>query len=342
LAKDIDMRHGRTPFIVGFLFAPVTLYVIYVLVPWVQAAYYSVTDTTGFSPEYSFVGFSNYLELLKDEVYLRAISHNVVILTVYPIVTILLGLFFAFMLNVGGRGNKAGIRGVLGSSVYKFIFFFPQVLSIAIVAVVWSRVFQSNDGGLVNASLMWLHDHTGGAIGVSRDHPLLFFAESDSLLPRITNSEGSVIFDAPVVLFCLITVAIWGGVGFYLILFSAAMQSIPKDIFEAATLDGSSRVQTFFRVTLPLLRDHVSVAWVYLGIAALDFYALVLGLTPGIGGPNHASEVMSSWMITNSFRPDRFDAFAYACAMGVSIAILTLLLAAVQLRVTRSREKLEF
>jgi N-acetylglucosamine transport system permease protein len=336
------MRHGRAPFIFGFLFAPLSLYLIYVIVPWVQAAYFSVTDNTGFSPEYSFVGFANYLELLKDEVYLRAISHNVVILTVYPIVTILLALFFAFMLNVGGRGTKAGVRGVLGSSAYKFIFFFPQVLSIAIVAVIWSRVFQSNDGGLVNAVLIWLYEHTGGAIGVSPQHPLLFFAESDSVLPRITNADGKIIFDAPIVLMCLLVVAIWGGVGFYLILFSAAMQSIPKDIFEAATLDGSTRVQTFFRVTLPLLREHVSVAWVYLGIASLDFYALVLGLTPGIGGPNHASEVMSSWMITNSFRPDRFDAFAYACAMGVSIAILTLVLAAVQLRVTRSRDKIEF
>lgn len=327
------MRHAnRTGFIVGFLFAPVLLYVVYVLVPYGQAFYFSLTDTTGFAPG-KFIGFDNYLELLKDEVYLRAIGHNVVVLTLFPIVTILLALFFAFMLNVGGRTDKAGIRGVWGSGLYKFIFFFPQVLSIAIVAVIWRRVFQSNDGGLVNALLIQL-----GL--VDRDKPLLLLAEPSSIIGQI--KFGSFIFEAPVVLICLILVAIWGSVGFYLVLFSAAMQSIPRDIFEAALLDGSSRAQTFFRVTLPLLREHVSIAWVYLGIAALDFYALVVGLTPGIGGPNHSSEVMSSWMITNSFRPDRFDAFAFACAMGVSIAIITLLLAAVQLWITRSRDRIEF
>lgn len=327
------MRQGRARFIIGFLSVPVVLYVVYVLVPYGQAFYFSLTNTTGFSPEHDFVGLDNYLELLKDDVYVRAIWHNVVILTLFPIVTILLALFFAFMLNVGGRSDKAGVRGVLGSSIYKFIFFFPQVLSIAIVAVIWRRVFQSNDGGMLNALLM--------ALGlVDKQDPLLFLAESDSIYPAI--KFGEYLLDAPVVLICLIVVAIWGSVGFYLVLFSAAMQSIPKDIFEAAVLDGSTRAQTFFKVTLPLLRDHVSIAWVYLGIMALDFYALVVGLTPGIGGPNHASEVMSSWMLTNSFRPDRFDAFAYACAMGVSIAIITLLLAAVQLRITRSRDKIEF
>jgi N-acetylglucosamine transport system permease protein len=327
------MRQGRTRFIAGFLFAPVLLYVVYVLVPYGQAFYFSLTDTTGFSPEHDFVGFTNYLELFKDEVYLRAIGHNVVILTLFPICTILIALFFAFMLNIGGRGDKAGIRGVRGSSVYKFVFFFPQVLSIAIVAVIWRRVYQGNEGGMLNAVLIEL-----GL--VDRAKPLAFLGETDSVIGKLTF--GEFVLDAPVALICLIIVAIWGSVGFYLVLFSAAMQSIPKDIFEAATLDGSSRVQTFFRVTLPLLREHVSIAWVYLGIAALDFYALVVGLTPGVGGPNHATEVMSSWMLTNSFRPDRFDAFAYACAMGVSIAIITLLLAAVQLRLTRSREKLEF
>ena len=60
------MRQGRARFIVGFLFAPVLLYVVYVLVPYGQAFYFSLTDTTGFSPEHSFVGFTNYLELFKD------------------------------------------------------------------------------------------------------------------------------------------------------------------------------------------------------------------------------------------------------------------------------------
>lgn len=335
------MRQGRARFITGFLIAPVLLYVVYVLLPYAQTAFFSFTDFDGFS-EYKIVGLSNFGDLLQDEVFLRGVGHNVVVLTIFPVITILIAMFFAYMLNVGGRGDKAGVRGVRGSSVYKFIFFFPQVLSIAIVAVIWRRVLQSNDGGLVNGFLMKLHDWTNGAVGVPKNDPELFLGDPTSPFPVI--HLGSMTLDLPIVLICLIVIAIWGGVGFYLILFSAAMQSIPKDIFEAATLDGASRAQSFFRVTLPLLREHISVAWVYLGIAALDFYALVIGLTPdpGGGGPNHASEVMSSVMMTNVLRPSRFDAFAYACATGISIALITLAFAALQLRITRTRDKIEF
>ena len=114
-------------------------------------------------------------------------------------------------------------------------------------------------------------------------------------------------------------------------------------IFEAATLDGATRVQSFFKVTLPLLRDHVSVAWVYLGIAALDFYALVIGLTPdpGGGGPNHASEIFASVLNFTAFNSSRSGRYGYACAMGVALAIFTIILAALQLRLTR-RERIEF
>ena len=121
-------------------------------------------------------------------------------------------------------------------------------------------------------------------------------------------------------------IAVWGGIGFYMVLFSAAMQSIPKDIFEAAMLDGASRVKTFFRITLPLLRDTVSIAWVYLGFIALDMYALVFVMTPSQGGPDHASEVFASVINFTAFNSS--GRFGYACAIAVALAIFTLLLAA--------------
>ena len=111
------MRHGRFPFITGFLGFPVLLYLVYVIWPYVQTVYYSLTDWNGFSPTVTFAGFGNYGDLLKDDQFIRSLFHNVVILVVYPIITILLALFFAFMLNVGGRGDRAGIRGVAGSGV---------------------------------------------------------------------------------------------------------------------------------------------------------------------------------------------------------------------------------
>jgi N-acetylglucosamine transport system permease protein len=328
------MRHGRLPFITGFLAFPVLLYVVYVIWPYIQTGYYSLTDWNGFSRNVPYTGFGNYADLLKDDQFIRSLFHNVVILVVYPIITIVLALFFAFMLNVGGRGDKAGIRGVAGSGLYKTIFFFPQLLSIAIVAILWGRVFESStDTGFLNALL--------AKIGlVDPNHPLLFLGETESWLMPAFHFRDTVL-DAPVVLWCLMAIAIWGGVGFYLVLFSAGMQSIPRDIFEAALLDGSSRSQTFFKVTLPLLWEQISVAWVYLGIAALDFFLLAFAIAPPSMLATGASHVMSSWVYHTAFASSRFDKFGYACAMAVAMAVFTFLFALIQLRITR-REKIDF
>ncbi|MEV7991408.1 sugar ABC transporter permease, partial [Streptomyces sp. NPDC086077] len=135
-------------------------------------------------------------------------------------------------------------------------------------------------------------------------------------------------------------VVVWHGVGFYLVLFSAAMQSIPRDIYEAALIDGAGRAQSFFRITLPLLWDSVQTAWVYLGIAAMDMFILVSTMTSGEfgGGPDHASEVMSTVMMRNFLY---YGKSGYACAMGVVMLLLTLILSVVMLRATR-RERVEF
>lgn len=313
------MRHGVARFVTGFLALPVALYLFYVVWPFAQAAGYSLTDWGGYSETQNFVGLDNYVRLVKDELIRKAFWHNVFFLVTVPLFTIALALFLAFLLNVGGRGDRAGIRGVFGSSVYKVIFFFPQVLSLVVIAVMWQQIYRTDEQGLINGLLI--------KIGlVDRDNPIAFTADPEPFL------------GVPAVLWWLLVIAVWSGAGFYMVLFSAAMQGIPKEIYEAALLDGAGRFHTFFRITLPLLRDTVSVAWVYLGFIALDMYALVFVMTPSQGGPNHASEIFASVINFNAFQKGQFG---YACAIAVSLAIFTMLLAALQLRITR-RERIEF
>ena len=316
------MRHGKGRFVAGFLALPLALYIWYVVWPFAQSIGYSFTDWGGYSDEQHFIGFANYARLFNDELIRIAFWHNVFFLITVPLFTIALALFFAFLLNVGGRGNRAGIRGVFGSGVYKIIFFFPQVLSLVLIAVMWQAIYRGDDQGLLNGLLI--------KIGlVDPDHPLGFVADPTPFL------------GVPAVLWWILFIAIWSGVGFYLVLFSAAMQSIPKDIYEAALLDGANRVNSFFRVTLPLLRDTVSIAWVYLGFIALDMYALVFVMTPSQGGPNHASEIFASVINFTAFNSSRSGRYGYACAMGVALGIFTMILAAFQLRITR-RERIEY
>jgi N-acetylglucosamine transport system permease protein len=316
------VRHGKARFVAGFLALPLALYVWYVVWPFAQSIGYSFTDWGGYSDEQHYIGFANYARLFQDELIRMAFWHNVFFLITVPLITIALALFFAFLLNVGGRGNRAGIRGVWGSSVYKVIFFFPQVLSLVLIAVMWQAIYRGDSQGLLNGLLI--------KVGlVDQNHPLAFVADPEPFL------------GVPAVLWWILLIAIWGGVGFYMVLFSAAMQSIPKDIYEAALLDGANRVSSFLRVTLPLLRDTVSIAWVYLGFIALDMYALVFVMTPSQGGPNHASEIFASVLNFTAFNSSRSGRYGYACAMGVALGIFTMILAAFQLRITR-RERIEF
>ncbi|HSX99484.1 MAG TPA: sugar ABC transporter permease, partial [Streptomyces sp.] len=198
---------------------------------------------------------------------------------------------------------------------YKIVYFFPQVLSLAILAVLFGAVYRSDSGGMLNGLLLKL-----GLVDES--------------------SPGEWLNEPNFVLWALILVVVWHGVGFYLVLFSAAMQAIPRDIYEAALIDGAGRAHTFFRITLPLLWDSVQTAWVYLGIVAMDMFILVSTMTAGEygGGPDHHSEVMATVMMRNFLLYGRSG---YACAMGVVMLLLTLIVSVVMLRATR-RERVEF
>jgi N-acetylglucosamine transport system permease protein len=310
------MHYRKYPFIAGFLVIPVGLYLALMVWPYVQTFGYSLTNWSGQSQTMSFVGLKNYTALFSDSIFIQALTHNLFLLVSMPLVTILLALFFAFMVNVGGRGGTAGIKGVRGSALYKVVFFFPQVLSVAILIVLFQAVYRSDGSGLLNGVLVKL-----GL--VDAQHPIEWLNNPD------------------LVMWAILAVLVWWWVGFCLVMFSAAMQSIPKEIYEAALLDGAGRFQTFFQVTLPLLWNTVQTAWVYLAIIAMDAFALVSGLTPGAyygGGPDYHGEVMATYLMRNFLV---FGKSGYACAMGVVILFFTLILSVVTLRVTR-REHIEY
>jgi N-acetylglucosamine transport system permease protein len=304
------MRHGRYPFIASFLALPVVLYLILVIYPTLRTFYLSLTVWRGFDVAPVWVGFDNYTTLFDDDRFWKAITHHGQLLVVLPLITIAIALFFAFLLNVGG-GSSGGIRrGVWGSKFYRVVFFLPQVLAIVIVGVMFQTVYRSDNTGLINGIIT--------ALGMDQ-------------VGLLVNQHRA--------LWAIMFVAVWQAVGFYVVLFSAAMANIPADIYEAAELDGATRISLFFRVTLPLLWDTLQVAWVYLGIAAFDFFALVnvLALDGGYGGPDGA---------TTNLGVELYYAFSksklgYASAIGVVLFFLTLTFAALTIRVTR-RDTVEY
>jgi N-acetylglucosamine transport system permease protein len=302
------MRHGKRLFVTAFLLPPIALYVVFVVSPYAQAFQISTTDWGGLSPEYHFIGLDNFARLLDDPYVWTALRHNAILLVVLPIVTIALGLFFASMLSVGGRRNRPGVHGVRGSGVYRVVYFFPQVLSVAVIGVLWKEMYAPNSG-LINGALR----------GIGLDS-----------LARPWLGDPRLAF------WCVLAVMVWSNVGFYVVLFSAGMQSIPREIFEAALLDGAGRLVTLVRVTVPLLWDTVQVAWIYLAILALDGFALVQIITNG--GPGFSTDVIGLRLYNTAFGEAKFG---YASAIGVAMLFLTLSVAVLALRMTR-RERIEF
>jgi N-acetylglucosamine transport system permease protein len=286
---------------------PLALYGTFVISPFVQTIYYSFTDWTGVSPEFEYVGLANYEFLLEDDLFREAFFNNVVLLVGLPVFTVLLALLFAFLLNVGGTG--AGVRGIAGNGFYKLAFFMPQVLSVPVIAVIWTVIFSPESEGLAN-----------------------------SFLGRLGLGPYDWLASPSMALYCVLWVLVWGSVGFYLVLFNAAMSSVPRDIFEAAFIDGAGRLSTFVRVTMPLLWDTIQTSWVYLAILALDAYALVFVMTIGPGGPDNSTQVMALRIAQEGFQNGKAG---YASSMGVVLFLVTLIIAALLLRATR-RERIEY
>jgi N-acetylglucosamine transport system permease protein len=295
------MRRGKYPFIIGFLAVPVALYGTFVVAAYIQTFQLSLTNWSGLGP-IDYIGFDNFVKLWHDDLFWKSVRHNLFLLLLLPLITILIALVFAFLLNVGGGSGRGVTRGVWGSKFYRVIFFFPQLLALAIVAVIFGRVFAPDKSGLLN--------------GLMPDSftPWLFLADSQWALT------------------CILSVLVWQAIGFYVVLFSAGMGSISQEIYEAAALDGATRTTLFFRITVPLMWGTIQVAWVYLGIAAFDAFALVNIMTVDRGGPDGATSVLALMIYRNAFE---YSQAGYASALGVVLFFLTLTFAALTLRVTR-------
>jgi N-acetylglucosamine transport system permease protein len=293
---------GPRLFLAVFLIPPLLLYGIFVVSPYAQAFQISATDWGGLSPDFEYVGLDNFRRLVDDGAFWNALRHNALLLLLLPVATILLGLLFASMISVGGRDDRAGVHGVRGASVYRIVYFFPQVLSVAIIGVLWKEMYAPNSG-LINGALR--------AAGLDA-------------LARPWLGDPRFAF------WCVALVMLWSNVGFYVVLFSAAMQSIPRDIYEAALLDGADRFRTLVRITVPLVWDTIQVAWVYLAILAIDGFAVVQIITNG--GPGFSSDVVGLRLYQTAFGDAQFG---YASAIGVAMFFLTLSVAALFLRVTR-------
>ena len=297
------MRGSRRVFVLITLGVPFAFYALFVLWPFVQAFIYSLTNWSGFSPEFEFVGIHNYVALFQDDIFMKALRNNLLLAVVVPLVTIVLSLALATMVTVGGS-STGSVRGLGHSSFYRVVSFFPYTIPAIVIGLLWSQMFDPSNG-LVNGLLT--------KVGLSGFKSFAWLGEPSTAMP--------------VSMF----VIIWGFVGFYMVLFIAAIKGIPAELYDAARVDGAGRIRMTTMVTLPMVRDTMQTAYIYLGILALDAFVYMAALNPS-GGPQNTTLVMSQDLFNTAFKKGQFG---LASAMGVVLAVVTLLFAAVVFLVNR-------
>ena len=256
------LRLEKTIVIVSFLLAPTLIYFWLVLLPVIQAIYFSFYKWNGLGPMQDFIGLDNYRRLLNDGVFLRALSNNLVIVVLSAVVQLPLALALALLIRQNLRGR----------TVFRVIFFLPYVLSEVVSGVIWTFIYNPQTG-LLNAVLK---------------------AVIPGFQPQGWLGEPKL------VLLALFVVISWKYFGLHLILYMAGLQNIPAELEEAALIDGASGGQVLRHVTIPLLAPTVRLTIFLSVLGALQIFDLVWVMTTG--GPVNASETMATYLYKFGFQ----------------------------------------
>jgi len=239
----------------------------------------------------SFAGFDNFAMLLKDETF-RISLFNTFYYVIFTVpLTMLCSLGLALLLN----------QPLVGSSFFRTTFFFPYIASLVAVAVVWNMLFNPA-AGPVNQFLMWL--------GV--ENPPRWSASVQWAMPTV------------------IMASIWKGMGYYMVIYLAALQGIPSHLYEAAEMDGANAWNRFRHVTLPMLTPATFFVSIMLTIASFKVFDLILVMTNG--GPGRATNVLVMHTYNMAFREFRFG---YASAVAMVLFVIVLVITIVQFRMEK-------
>jgi raffinose/stachyose/melibiose transport system permease protein len=271
-------RFGRRLTIALFLLPALALYGVLVLLPIVQAAYYSLYRWNGLKPLTDFVGLANYEKALADSVFTGAVSHNVLIIVLSLSIQIPFALFLALMLN----------RRFRGRSLLRLIFFAPYVISEVITGIVFQLILLPD--GLADRTL------EGAGLGA--------FVQG-------------WLADPAIVMLTMFVIITWKYFGFHMIILLAGLQGIPRELEEAASIDGASHWQAIRRITLPLLGPTIRVSVFLSMIGALQLFDLIWVTTRG--GPINASNTMATYMVDWGFRRTQLG---YGSAAAVILFLL--------------------
>lgn len=246
---------------VFFILPAAVVFALFVLYPLAQTVGYSMTDWSGFSTEYGLVGLDNYVSVLTDPRFYNALLRSAYFTVIHIILAAGGGLLIAVLIS----------RVSQGATVYRTIFFFPRMLSLAVVGVTWSQVYNPSVG-TINIVLK--------ALGLGfLANPWL--GDTSTALTAVAIASS------------------WNAYGFYMVIFLASLQNIDPNLYEAAAIDGAGPLQKFWYVTVPGLYSTISLVLVLAVISGLKGFGTVWAMTRG--GPVDSTELMMVYIWRDAF-----------------------------------------
>lgn len=294
-------------FILVFLAPAFLLFTALVFLPAVRALLYSFQKWDGLgTPEW--VGMKNFVRLLRDDdIFLTALGHNVILFIIGGGCTIALALFFASLLS----------QKIRGASVFRVAFFFPNVIALVAVALLWILLYSTTNFGVINAILVPVRN-AAVASGLPFPELPFPFLQSKYLIASI------------------LPMIVWSATGFYMVLFLAAIGGIPQSYYEAARLEGASHFQQFIHITLPLLREILVVAAVFMIITLMKYFDAIWVMENEV--PNRDSHVLATLLYQKVFT--EYD-MGYASAVAVLLFLIVLAASAFSMAWSR-KERIEY
>jgi multiple sugar transport system permease protein len=272
------------------------LFLAYPLAKGVQMSFYHWAIMPG-KPNV-FIGFENYIRAFQDTVFWVAFKNTLV----YTLITVpgqmIFAMFVALLLNSISRGKV----------FFRALYYLPVVTSWVIVSLVFRYLFSSPEG-LVNYYLVDV------------------FHLTSTPVPWLQQANTAMI---PVLI-----LGIWKGIGWSMIIYLAALQSMPKEIMEAGAIDGADEWHIFWKITMPLISPTIVFTLVMLIIGGFNVFTSVYLITNG--GPMQQTEVLLSYMYHQAF--DFLD-FGYGSAISVILAVLLIIMSYLQMKYLRKPEEI--
>ena len=267
----------------GFLFILPGLIVYLGFISWpiIATLYNGFFIWDGISPDREFTGLDHYVRLLtKDRAFRLSIRNNIYWAIITVVTLSVSGFLFAWLLNQRIRFRNA----------YRAAFFLPVTASLVVIGYTWEFIYQP-EVGMLNHAL-----RENGLEGLTR----IWLADPD------------------VTIFAIIFVSLWASLGFWVVVFLAALQAVPQDLYDCAAVDGATGFRQMWHVAVPLTMGTTRALWILGLIRSINAFALVFLLSRG--GPYHASEVIAYQIYDLAFRTNHTG---YASALSVLLLLIS-------------------